>query len=85
MCRSFLEHKEFELHCDNLAVCWLLRRVKDVGRPARWILRLASFKFKVKHARGTDNVVADALSRMFEGGTEETPRNVVWRCGRRCR
>ena len=85
MCRSFLEHKEFELHCDNLAVCWLLRRVKDVGRPARWILRLASFKFKVKHTRGTDNVVADVLSRMFEGGTEETPRNVVWRCGRRCR
>jgi hypothetical protein len=23
-CRSFLEHKEFELHCDNLALCWLL-------------------------------------------------------------
>jgi hypothetical protein len=30
-CRSYLEHKEFELHCDNLALCWLLRRVGDVG------------------------------------------------------
>ena len=74
-CRSFLEHKEFELHCDNSALCWLLRRVKDVGRLARWILRLASFKFRVKYTRETDNVVADALSRMFEGGTEETPEN----------
>jgi hypothetical protein len=22
-CRSYLEHKEFELHCDNLSLCWL--------------------------------------------------------------
>ena len=65
-CRTYLQHK-FELHCDNLALCWLLKRVKDVGRLGRWILRLAPFKFRVKHTRGVDNVVADALSRMFEG------------------
>jgi len=68
-CRAYLEHKEFEVQCDNLALCWLLKRVKDVGRLGRWILRLSSFKFKVTHTRGTDNVVADALSRMFEGHT----------------
>jgi len=22
-CTSYLEHKDFELHCDNLALCWL--------------------------------------------------------------
>jgi len=72
-CRSYLEHKIFELHCDNLALCWLLRRTKDVGRLGRWILRLTPFKFTVKHTRGVDNVVADALSRIFEGKTKETP------------
>jgi hypothetical protein len=61
-CRVYLEHKQFELSCDNLALCWLLKRVKDVGRLGRWILRLAPFKFKVKHLRGVDNVVAHALS-----------------------
>ena len=66
-CRTYLEHKEFELHCDNLALCWLLKRVKDAGRLGRWILRLAPFKFKVKHTRRVDNVVADALPLMFEG------------------
>lgn len=27
--RSYLEHTEFELYCDNLALCWLFRNVKD--------------------------------------------------------
>jgi hypothetical protein len=40
-CRNYLEDKEFELHCDYLALCWLLKRVKDVGRFGRWILRSA--------------------------------------------
>jgi hypothetical protein len=72
-CRSYLEHKEFELWCDNLALCWLLRRTRDMGRLGRWILRLTPFKFRVKHTKGVENAVADALSRMFEGGYRETP------------
>jgi hypothetical protein len=65
--RTYLEHKVFELHCDNLALCWLFKNMKDVGRIGRWILRLAPFKFKFVHTKGTDNAVPDALSRMFEG------------------
>ena len=30
-CRPYLEHTEFELHCDNLSLCWLLKRVKRSG------------------------------------------------------
>ena len=44
-----------------------------MGRLGRWILRLAPFKFRVRHTRGVDNVVADALSRMFEGDRGENP------------
>ena len=65
--RTYLEHKEFELHCDNLALCWLFRNVKEVGRLGRRSLRLEPFKFKICHTKGADNVVADTLSRMFEG------------------
>jgi hypothetical protein len=71
-CCVYLKHKEFELHCDNLALCWLLKRVKDVGRLGHWILRLAPFKFRVRHMRSMDNVVADALSCMFHGDCGET-------------
>ena len=42
-CRSYLEHKEFELHYDNLALCWLLKRVEILGRHGRWLLRFAPF------------------------------------------
>jgi hypothetical protein len=56
--RSYLEHKQFELQCDNLALCWLHRKVKDVGRLGRWILCLVPFVFGVNHIRGEDNVVA---------------------------
>ena len=72
-CRTYLEHREFVLHCDNLALCWLLKRVEDVGCLGRGVLRLAPFKFKVKHTRGLDKVLADALSRMFEGDCTEAP------------
>jgi len=37
------------------------------------VLRLAPFKFRVKHTREVDNVVADALSRIFEGKSCKTP------------
>ena len=72
-CHSNLEHKEFELHCDNLSLCWLLKRAKEIGPQGRCVLRSAQFKFKVRHMRGADNVVADALSRMFAGECPETP------------
>jgi len=49
-----------------------------VGRLGRWILRLAPFKFKTKHTRGVDNVAADALTRIFDGGSDE---NVEVSCG----
>ena len=74
--RLYLEHTEFELHCDNLALCWLLKRVKELGRLGRWVLRLAPFKFRVIHTKGSDNVVADALSRVFDGTVQKSPEMV---------
>ena len=72
-CRSYLEHKEFELHCDNLSLCWLLEVAKVIGRIGRRVLRLDPFHFNVRHALGSDNAVTDALSRMFAGECSETP------------
>lgn len=61
-----MEHKEFSLFSDNQALVWLLHHARELGRLGRWVLRLAPFKFRVEHIRGSDNVVADCLSRQYE-------------------
>ena len=66
-CTSYLEHKEFEIQCDNLALCWSLKRFKGIIRLGSWVLRLATFKFRVKHTQGNDKVVPNVLSRVFDG------------------
>jgi transposase InsO family protein len=65
--RMYLEHVEFDLETDNQALSWCLAHPRQTGRIARWVVRLSAFKFIPHHIKGTLNVVADALSRMFDG------------------
>jgi hypothetical protein len=48
-CHICLEHREFELNCDNLALCWLLKRAEHMGHLGRLILQLVPLKFRVKN------------------------------------
>jgi hypothetical protein len=75
--RVYLEHKEFTLHTDNQALSWLLRHYKEVGRIARWILRIAPFKCKVVHISGKSNVVADCLTRQYEQASDDSFSGLV--------
>ena len=72
--KPFLEHKEFLLETDNQALSWLLNHPKQLERIGRWILKLNCYKFRVQHIKGTQNVVADTLSRMFQSPTK-TPES----------
>jgi hypothetical protein len=73
--RTFVEHEPFTIHTDNQAVSWLRKHGNQLGRVARWVMRLAPFKFDIVHVRGSDNVAADSLSRMFDDKPvpEESP------------
>ena len=42
------------------------------GRKARWMAFLSEFDFEVKHIKGKENMVADALSRRAHGVYEIT-------------
>lgn len=64
--RQYLEHRPFELYTDNSALSYILNHPRQVGKLARWITLINSFKFTVFHVRGSDNAVADALSRLFD-------------------
>lgn len=69
--RRFLEHTEFLLETDNQALSWLLAHPRQLGKLGRWIVKLSAFKFKVQHIKGTMNVVADCLSRMYHEPSDE--------------
>lgn len=73
--RQYLEHREFTIFCDNTAVTWLMNHPRHVsGKFARWVEKINSFKFTIRHIKGSENVVADCLSRLFE---EEAGNPVV--------
>jgi transposase InsO family protein len=68
--RGYVEHVEFDLETDNQALMWCLSHPRQLGRIARWVIRFSAFKFCIHHIRGTQNVIADALSRMYDPDTE---------------
>lgn len=75
--RRFLEHSEFLLETDNMALSWLLAHPRQLGKIGRWVIRISSLKFKVQHVRGSQNILADTLSRMYhlpsETGQDTVP------------
>ena len=50
-----------------------LLKTQGLSRSVQGLLYLYSFIFSVRHTRGICSVVADALSRIFEGKCLDTP------------
>jgi hypothetical protein len=61
--QHYLLPKEFVFHSDHEALKYLKSQGKLNRRHAKWIEFIETFPYVVKHKRGKDNVVADALSR----------------------
>ncbi|GMF25830.1 unnamed protein product [Phytophthora fragariaefolia] len=59
----YLHGARFDVFTDNSACKWVLQHPRVSGRFARWLDFFASFDFKIHHRPGSQNVVADALSR----------------------
>jgi hypothetical protein len=66
--RLHLEHVEFDLETDNQALTWRLSS-SPIGKDRSLVMRL-SFKFQAHHIRGTQTVIADALSRKYDNEAE---------------
>ena len=61
--RPYVHGRRFSVCSDSSAVRWLWSKKEVTGKFARWILSLQAFDFEIRHVKGVNNSVADALSR----------------------
>lgn len=61
--RCYVEGTDFTVFTDHASLKWLYNLKDPIGRLARWCIRLSQFAFTLVHRKGTQNVVADFLSR----------------------
>jgi hypothetical protein len=65
--RSYIVNSKVIVYTDHVAIKYLLSKKDAKPRLIRWILLLQEFDMKIRDKKGSDNVVADHLSRMHHG------------------
>ena len=71
---DLLQGVEFQWLTDHKGLTHLLNQKNLSGRQARWLEKISSYTFKVVYIEGSENVVADALSRMYSNDSSGTVR-----------
>ena len=66
MWRHYLLGRRFVLMIDHCGLRYLFDQPKLNARQARWMTLLSEFDFEIKHIKGKENRVADALSRSMK-------------------
>jgi hypothetical protein len=66
MWRHYLLGRKFVLMTDHYGLRYLFDQPKLNARQARWMALLSEFYFEIKHIKGKENRVADALSRSMK-------------------
>ena len=61
--KHYLMGRRFELRTDHCGLKYLFDQPTLNARQARWLEFLCEFDFEVKHIKGEENKVTDALSR----------------------
>ena len=61
----YLYGKEFELETDHQSLIYMQGAKVQNGRIMRWALALQPYRFRIKAIKGSENVGADLLSRLF--------------------
>ena len=63
MWMTYLMGRKFELRSDNCGLKYLFDQPTLKVRQSRWLEFLCEFYFEIKHIKGKENKVADALNR----------------------
>jgi len=60
---QFLWGRKFTIITDHKSLIWMRTLLPDSGRISRWVQKLQPYDFEIKYRRGSDNKIADTLSR----------------------
>jgi hypothetical protein len=61
--KHLIDGAQLTVHTDHHALKYLMTAPTKTSRRRRWLTELMHFMFDIKYIKGSDNVVADALSR----------------------
>ena len=70
--QSYLLGSKVVVFTDHAALRYLLSKKDTKPRLIRWILLLQDFNFEIRYKKGSENHVADHLSRILVEGTDDT-------------
>ena len=71
---DILQGVQFRWLMDHKGLIYLLNQKNLLGRQARWLEKMSTFTFEVTYIPGSENVVADALSRIYSNDASGTVR-----------
>ena len=60
--KGYFLFKKLEIQTDHKSLTGIMNLKDPHGRIARWTHELSEFSFNLKHIKGTDNIIPDALS-----------------------
>ena len=63
--QHYLWPKEFVIHSDHESLKHIRSRGKLNRRHAKWVEFIEYFPYVIKHKKGKENIIADALSRRY--------------------
>ena len=64
-CEPFVKGRELHVYCDHQHLPTMMNNA-TIGKLRRWAIRLSEYRPEIHHIRGSDNIVADFMSRHIE-------------------